>query len=154
MRHTLARCRYDEIKQAHLLFPTLTLFAARLHWSFRPVPMYGSLSRDKHRAKITYIAQAFCGRIWAYQCVDFHRLLLKPTAGMAAWQEWARRFPPGSPPAVVARLPAVPRKQGEAALGRDTTGTPRGLCDTCCARRKIAARRKIDLPAALSPLPL
>jgi len=38
-------------------------------------------------------------------------------------------------------------------LGRDTSGTPRGLCDTCCARRKRAARRKIALPAALSPLP-
>ena len=53
----------------------------------------------------------------------------------------------------MARLPVVPSKQGEAALGRDTSGTPRGLCDTCCARRKPAACRKIALPAALSPLP-
>jgi len=126
MRHTLARCRYDEIKQAHLLFPTLTLFAARLHWSFRTVPMYGSLSRDKHRATIPDIAQAFCGRIWAYQCVDCHRLLLKPTAGMAAWQEWPRTFPLGSPPAVVARLPVVPSKQGEAYLGQGHVRDPPG----------------------------
>jgi len=27
--------------------------------------MYGSLSRDKQRATITDIAQAFCGSIWA-----------------------------------------------------------------------------------------
>jgi len=153
MRHALGRCRHDEIKKAHLPFPTLSLFAAWLHWSSRTVPLYGSFSCDKHRATITDIAQAFGGRIWAYQCVDCHRLLLKPTAGMAAWQEWARTFPPGSPSAVVARLPVVPSKQGEAALGKDTSGTPRGLCDTCCARRKRAARRKTALPVALSPLP-
>jgi len=153
MRHTLARCRHDEIKKTHLPFPTLPLFAAWLHWSSRTVPLYGLFSCDKHRATIKDIAQAFRGRIWAYQCVDCHRLLLKPTAGMAAWQEWARTFPLGSPPAVVARLLVVPSKQGEAAVGRDTSGTPRGLCDTCCARRKRAARGKTALPAALSPLP-
>jgi len=65
MRHTLARCRHDEIKKAHLPFPTLPLFAAWLHWSSRTVPLYGSYSCDKHRATITDIAQAFRGRIWA-----------------------------------------------------------------------------------------
>jgi len=45
MRHTLARCRHDEIKKAHLPFPTLPLFAAWLHWAldFDKTPTFLSM---------------------------------------------------------------------------------------------------------------
>jgi len=54
MRHALARCRYGEIKKAHLPFPTLHLFAARLHWSSRIVLLYGSFYRDSKRTLDRY----------------------------------------------------------------------------------------------------
>ena len=92
--------------------------------------------------------QSFGGTIWAFLCVDCARLLLKPTSGMADWRVWAQTCPSGSSPDLVARLPVVACNRGAAALGLHSTGTPLGLCDRCCARRKRAARR--DLAPSLS----
>ena len=61
---------------------------------------------------------------------------------MDKWRGWAQSYPRGSFPAVVANLPVVPCKQGAEELGRDGSGTPHGLCDTCFSNRRRTARRE------------
>ena len=52
---------------------------------------------------------------------------------MADWRESAWICPRGFFPDLIARPQFVTCKRGAAALGCDPTGTPCGLCDTCCS---------------------
>jgi len=112
---------------------------------------FHSSSYCGNRATIEDVVVAFRGTVWAYQCIDCTRLLLKHAKGMEQWRSWAQEYPRGSPPAVVASLPVVSSKQGAGVLGIDANGTPRGLCDSCSLRRKRTARQKTTGPNPCAP---
>jgi len=95
-----------------------------------------------YRSTTIDVRQAFNENVWAYRCVHCDRLLLKPTAGMAVWQKWAKLQPPGSPPAVFASLPVVVCRRGEEEGATDDASPPLGLCDSCHCLRQIEARRQ------------
>jgi len=76
-------------------------------------------------------------KMWAYRCATCSRCLLKPTAGMAAWSESAKRQAVGTPAWKVASLPVAQCK--------------RGVCDPCvCQKKRLAESSARSANAALS----
>ena len=135
--------------QPSLLFP-----AVHLSIRVRPPRCFLSFSIFENRPTTADNALTFHITVWAYLGVDCSRLLLKSTKGMDKLPRWARTQPRGSSPAVVENLLVVPCKKGAGELGRDGSGTPHSLCDTCYAKRGRAARREAtsSTPSA-SPYP-
>ena len=117
-----------------------------------PLPFFRVFFCCEHKATIAGIVVAFRGAVWAYQCIDCTRLLLKQEKRMEQWRGWAQAHEHrGSHPAAVASLPMVSGTQGGGVLDRDSSGTPRGLCDSCYRRRKLTARGMATGPPSCDP---
>jgi len=112
------------------------------------------LCYSAYRETTADVRQAFRGKEWPYRCIQCDRLLLKPTLGMATWQDWARAQPPGSLPAIAAFLPVFRFHLGVERAAKGAATLPLCLSVPRHFQRQTASRLQCSSePPAPSVLP-